>query len=44
MMGSVMAWKEVEDSKVLSDNHVYSRRGAAIVDIARWTTWRGLDA
>lgn len=42
IMGSVMAWEAVEDGKVLSDNHVYSRRGAAIVDMARWEgVWRG---
>lgn len=41
-MGSVMAWDAVEVSKVLSDDHVYSGRGAAIVDMARRTgVWRG---
>lgn len=42
IMGSVMAWKAVEVSRVLSDNHVYSRRGAIVVDIARREgAWRG---
>lgn len=35
MMGNVMACKAVEVVEVLSDNHVHSRRGAAIVDMAR---------
>lgn len=45
MMGNVMmAWKAVEVGEGLSDNHVYSRRGAAIVDIARRASvWMGLD-
>lgn len=42
IMGSVMARKAVEVSKVLSDNHVYSRRGTIVVDIARRAgAWRG---
>lgn len=37
-----MAWKVVEVGKLLSDNHAYSRRGAAIVDMARGAgAWRG---
>lgn len=45
MTGNVMmAWKAVEVCEVLSDNHVYSRRGAAIVDMARRAgVWMGLD-
>lgn len=43
IMGSVMAREAVEVSKVLSDNHVYSRRGATVVDMARragvWRVW-----
>lgn len=41
IMGNVMAWKAVEISKVLSDNHVYSRRSAVMVGMARYAgVWR----
>lgn len=42
IMGSVMAWEGVEVRKVLSDNHVYSRRDAMAIDMAgRAGVWRG---
>lgn len=42
IMGNVMACKAVEIGKVLSDNHVYSRRDAMKADMARYAgVWRG---